>query len=39
MKKLALESLGYDVKVVWESDFKEDPGKTINECVKFLKDL
>ena len=33
----ALESLGYDVKVVWESDFKKDPGKTINDCVKFLK--
>ncbi len=36
-KKRALEKLGYQVKVVWESDYNSNPEKTIDECVEFLK--
>lgn len=27
---------GYTVKIVWESDFDENPELVINECIKFL---
>lgn len=37
LRKEALEKLGYKVKVVWESDFYENPDKVINDCVQFLK--
>ena len=30
-------SHGYIVKVVWESDYKNDKEKVINECIAFLK--
>lgn len=31
------ESLGYKVKIVWESDYNADKEKVINECTEFLK--
>lgn len=30
-------SKGYDVFIVWESDFKTNKQKVINECLNFLK--
>lgn len=36
-KKTALEKLGYNVKVIWESDYNANPAKVIEECVEFLK--
>jgi G:T-mismatch repair DNA endonuclease (very short patch repair protein) len=33
-----LKEAGYDVKIVWENEFKEDPEKIINECYNYLKD-
>lgn len=27
---------GYEVLVVWESDFKQHPEKTVNKCIQFL---
>ena len=37
MKINGYKQLGYDVKVVWESDYHSDPEKIIQECVDFLK--
>lgn len=35
--KIALaKQHGYDVKVVWESDYKKNPEKTITECIEWL---
>lgn len=37
-KKIAMaESHGYRVKVVWESDYKKNPKKVIEECMNWLK--
>jgi G:T-mismatch repair DNA endonuclease (very short patch repair protein) len=30
------KSKGYEVLIVWESDFKKDKEKVINQCIKFL---
>jgi hypothetical protein len=36
--KIALaESHGYQVKVVWESDYKKNPDQVTKECLKWLK--
>lgn len=36
-RKIALaESHGYKVKVIWESDYKKNPTKIIEECVTWL---
>lgn len=36
-KKIALaEAHGYEVKVVWESDYKRNPAKIIEECKRWL---
>lgn len=37
-RKTAIEALGFKVHVVWESDYADDPERTVNECVKFLRD-
>lgn len=29
---------GFKVHVVWESDYVDDPERTVDECVKFLRD-
>ncbi len=34
---LIVMDMGYDVKVVWEADYKAAPQKTILECVEFSK--
>lgn len=31
-----IQDLGFEVKIVWEHDFKQDPDKIIKECVEFL---
>ena len=36
-KKSLAESLGYEVMVVWESEFLEMPKTTIEKCLQFLK--
>ena len=37
-KKIALaEENGYQVKVVWESEYKKDPDKVVKECAEWLK--
>jgi len=28
---------GYDVMIVWESDYKSNPEKIIKQCIEFLK--
>lgn len=33
----AISKAGYKTKIVWESDYRENPEKTIDECVEFLK--
>jgi hypothetical protein len=35
-KKELAESYGYEVLVVWESDYKKDPEQMINRCIKYL---
>lgn len=35
----ALQEKGYDIKVVWSEDYKNDPLKIIDECVLFLKNI
>ena len=37
IRKDALERLGYKVMVVWERDYYNNPDKSIEECVAFLK--
>lgn len=32
-----IESLGYKVKTIWESDYKDNPEKVIKECHEFLR--
>ncbi len=32
------KSKGYDVKVIWEKDYKDNPNKVIKECLEFLND-
>ena len=29
---------GYNILVIWESDYKEDPEGTIKKCIRFLND-
>jgi hypothetical protein len=37
-RKIAFaEAKGYQVKVVWESDYKRNPEKVIKECLEWLK--
>ena len=36
-KKRIAEQHGYEVFVVWESDYKNDKEKVIKECINFLK--
>lgn len=37
-KKIKLaEDAGYEVKVVWESDFKKNPKRVVEECLVWLK--
>lgn len=31
-----LQQAGYDIMIVWESDFRRDPEKVISKCQKFL---
>ena len=33
-----LESLGFKVLVVWESEYAEDPDSVVDKCIKFLSD-
>ena len=33
----SLEKLGYQVKVVWEHDYRANPQKIVCECIEFLK--
>lgn len=35
----ALREKGYDVKIVWEADYENDPFKILDECVVFLKNI
>lgn len=32
-----IEKEGYEVKTIWESDYKQNPEKVIKECIEFLK--
>lgn len=32
-----IQSQGYQVHIVWESDFQNNPQKVINECCEFIK--
>ena len=34
----AIES-GYEIKVVWENEYKQNPDKIIDECIKFLNKI
>ena len=36
-KRELAESMGYEVMVVWESEYKELPKTTIERCLKFLR--
>ena len=36
-KKTLAEELGYEVLVIWESEFLEFPKTTIEKCLKFLR--
>jgi hypothetical protein len=37
-KELFAEKNNYQLMVVWESDYKENPEKIIKECIKFLNE-
>lgn len=37
LRKLFLQSLGYDVLFIYENEYKKDTIKEINKCVRFLK--
>lgn len=32
----AVKALGYDILIIWESEYKDDKEKTIEKCIKFL---
>lgn len=32
-----IKNLGYDVLIVWESDYYKNKEETINKCIEFLK--
>ena len=36
LKKKIAEDAGFQVKVVWESDYKKNPNKVIEECKIWL---
>ena len=37
--KIALaEQHGYKVKVVWESEYKKNPQKVVEECIRWLNE-
>jgi len=36
-KILAAEKKNFSILIIWESDYKNDPEKTIQKCLKFLK--
>lgn len=36
LKKETAKLYGYDVLVVWEAEYKNDPENTINKCINFL---
>jgi G:T-mismatch repair DNA endonuclease (very short patch repair protein) len=36
-KRILLNSLGYDLLVVWESDWKQDKMKIVEMCIEFLQ--
>jgi G:T-mismatch repair DNA endonuclease (very short patch repair protein) len=36
-KRILLNSLGYDLLVVWESDWKQDKMKIMEMCIEFLQ--
>jgi hypothetical protein len=38
-KKELAESYGYRYLIVWESDYRADPEKIVETCLKFLKEL
>ena len=37
-KKNTAINAGYDVMVVWESEYKNDPDAVISKCVDFLNE-
>lgn len=36
-RKTALEQLGYQVLVIWEKDYYENPDEVLQKCIAFLK--
>lgn len=39
LRKLDIEGAGYQVMVVWESEFKKDPANVVSRCIKFLEGM
>ena len=37
MKIDAIQEQGFDVLVIWESDYKQNREKVIQECIEFIK--
>ena len=37
LKNKAISDRGYDIKIIWESDFDENPERILEECISFLK--
>jgi hypothetical protein len=33
-----IRSMGYAVKIIWESDFKKNPEQTVQECISWLNE-
>jgi hypothetical protein len=37
IKKELMESKGYDVLIIWDSEYRRDTKSTLNKCIKFLE--
>ena len=33
-----IEGLGYDVLVIWESDYRKSPQQTLEKCIEFINE-
>lgn len=38
IKKQVAEEKGFKVLIIWENDYKNDPDKVIEDCIRFLRD-
>jgi G:T-mismatch repair DNA endonuclease (very short patch repair protein) len=37
-KKSLIENRGYQVLIIWESEYKKNPQQTLEKCIKFINE-